>query len=182
VDVLPAPRVSDSVPLAQLPVAEQARRRADAESLENQVRDIARSARAGESKAFSIEITQEQVNTLLQDRVDLSKFPVRNLRVGFEPGRVVAQGDVDYKGISAGATLAGTVTLQNGQLVYVTETLLVQGIPAPGDWKGKIDGPISEQLNRALANAPGTLEEVRIESGKMIVSGRTRGGPAEGAR
>ena len=169
---LSAPRV-DSVPLSQLPPEEQKVRRQEARQLEDQVSNIARAARAGEKKPFVLEVTDEQLNTLLQDRVDLSKFPIRDLRVGFEPGRVVAQGEVKYSGVSATATLVGNVTLENGQLIYITDSLQVMGVPAPAEWKEKLDKEVTKQLNVALKKAPGRVDEVRLESGKMIVSGQT---------
>lgn len=169
---LRGPRL-DRVPLAKLPAQQQQQRRAEARRLEDQVRDIGRSSRAHEKKPFTLEVSDEQLNTLLQDRVDTSQFPVRNLTVGFEPGRVVAQGDVNYNGFQATATLEGTVKLDAGRLVYTTDSLQVGGLPAPGNWKSKLDSQVTAQLNRALSRAPGRVESVQIEAGKMIVSGQT---------
>lgn len=169
---LSGPRL-DRRPLAKLPVQEQQKRRVEARALEDQVRDIGRSAQAHEKKPFELEVTDQQLNTLLQDRLDTSKFPIRNLAVGFEPGRVVAQGDVKYNGFEATATLEGTVELRGGQLVYETDSLQIGGLPAPKKWKSQLDSQVTEQLNRALSRAPGRVESVRIEAGKMIVSGQT---------
>ena len=169
---LAGPRL-DRTPLAKLPAPEQQKRRVEARQLEDQVRDIGRSARSGEKKAFTLEVTDQQLNTLLQERLDTSKFPIRNLAVGFEPNRVVAQGDVKYNGFEATATLEGTVELREGRLAYTTDSLQVGGLPAPKKWKSQLDSQVSEQLNRALSNAPGRVEKVQIEAGKMIVSGQT---------
>lgn len=169
---LAGPRL-DRTPLARLPAVEQQKRRTEARVLEDQVRDIGRSARAGEKKTFELEVTDEQLNTLLQERLDTSKFPIRNLAVGFEPGRVVAQGDVKYNGFEATATLEGTVELREGRLVYTTDSLQIGGLPAPKKWKSQLDSQVTAQLNRALSRAPGRVESVRIEAGKMIVSGQT---------
>lgn len=169
---LTAPRL-DTVPLAKLPTRERQRRRGEARQLEDQVQDIGRSGRAHEKKPFALEVTDEQLNTLLQDRVDTSKFPLRNLRVGFEPGRVLAQGEVKYSGFQASATLEGSVRLESGRVLYTTDSLQIGGLPAPGSWKNKLDSQVTAQLNRALSQAPGRIESVQIEQGKMIVSGQT---------
>ncbi len=162
-----------SVPFAKLPAQEQARRRGDAQQLEGQVSSIEQASRAHEKKPFALEISDEQLNTLLQDRLDLSKFPIRNLRVGFEPGRVVAQGEVNYKGFPATGTLEGRVRLQSGRLIYQTDSLQVMGVPLPGNWKGQLDKQVSAQLNSALKRAPGRIEDVQIEQNKLVVSGHT---------
>jgi hypothetical protein len=86
---------------------------------------------------------------------------------------VVAQGEVKFNGVEATATLAGTVLLENGRLSYKTESLQVAGLPTPSGWKKKLDASITEQLNLALKKAPGRVDTVRIEPGKMIVSGQT---------
>jgi hypothetical protein len=172
-----APRL-DNVPFKQLPRAEQQKRREDVQELSSQVREVERAAKAGEKKPFALEVTDEQLNTLLQDRIDLSKFPIRNLRVGFEPERIVAQGDVEYKGFTTKATIEGTVELHDGALVYKTESLeagVLAGaaLPMPGNLKEKIDTQVNRQLARALKAAPGRIDEVRLEQGKMVVSGQT---------
>ncbi len=165
---LSGPRLPE-VPFAQLPAQEQARRRGEAQQLEGQVGAIASASRAHEKKPFRLEVSAEQLNTLLQDRVDLSKFPLRNLVVGFEPGRVVAQGEV----LGATGTLEGRVRLEGGRLIYETDSLQVRGFPVPGGWKSKLDKQVSAQLNSALSRAPGRVEDVQIEQDKLIVAGHT---------
>jgi hypothetical protein len=166
------PSVS-TVPLSQLPPAQQQQRRVEARELETQVREVARAARQGEKKPFEIVVTNEQINTLLEDRLDTSQFPLRDLRVGFEPGEVVAQGQVNYKGLATTATLSGEVVLENGKIAFRTRSLSLSGIPAPSDWSDTLNKTVTQKLQEALAKAPGRLDSVRVEKGRMIVSGQT---------
>src|SRR5687768_5544011 len=72
----------------QLPAAEQTKRRENLNQLEEQVKDIARKATEKGKAPFELVITEEDLNTLLQDRVDTNKFPIREPRAGFTPGQL----------------------------------------------------------------------------------------------
>jgi len=168
-----APTVGDVVPFAQLPAPEKQRRREEVRALESQVKEIGRSARQGEKKPFAIVLSEDQLNTVLQDRLDTSKFPIRDVRAGMQPNRLVVQGQVKYQGIEGPATLAGNLEVEAGRLRFVAESLQFGMIPAPSKWKTKVETQISEKLNEALANAPGRIEKVALEQGKLTISGVT---------
>lgn len=167
------PVVGEAVPFSQLPAPEQKRRREDVRALESQIKEIQRSARQGQKKPFALVVTDEQLNTVLQDRLDTSKFPIRDLRAGMEPNRLLVQGQIKYQGIEGAATLTGNLEVDNGRLIFVAESLQFGMIPAPSKWKSKVETQISEKLNEALANAPGRIEKVAIEQGQMTISGIT---------
>lgn len=168
-----APTVGDAVPFAQLPAPEKQRRRAEVRALESQVKEIGRSARQGEKKPFAIVLTEDQLNTVLQERLDTSKFPIRDVRAGMQADRLLVQGQIKYQGIEGPATLAGNLQVEAGRLRFVAESLQFGMIPAPSKWKAKVEAQISERLNEALANAPGRIQKVAIEQGKMTISGVT---------
>jgi hypothetical protein len=167
------PSVGTSVPFKQLPAQEQQQKRVEAKRLEEQVEEIARSARNKEKKPFSLVVTADQLNTLLADRLDTSKFPLRDPRIGMEPERLLLQGNVLYKGFEAVVTLTGNVVAQNGDLVFQTENLQIGGLPAPGEWKEKAQREITKQLNSAVKKAPGRIERVQLEQDTMTISGVT---------
>ncbi len=171
--VLTPPRVDPGIPISQLPPAQQAQRREEAKQLETQVREIARAGRQNQQQPFTLEISAAQLNTLLQDRVDTRKFPIRNLRIGLEPGQLLAQGDAKVSGFSGTATLSGALTAQNGKLQFATQNLKIAGLSAPDKWQKKIAKSLTERLNDALKDAPGRIDAVTIETDKMIVSGNS---------
>jgi len=167
------PRVTDTVPFSQAAPQEQQQRREEAKRFTDQVNEVAASARRKEKKPFTITATEQVLNTLLQDRLDTEKFPVRDLRAGLEPGKVVLQGRVLYKGFDAVATLGGNIVANKGKLEFKADSLQVGGLPAPANWKNKIETTVTEKLNQLLKNAPGRINSVAVEQDKLTIEGVT---------
>ena len=157
----------------QLPAAEQQKRREHLTQLEEQVKDVSRKVKAKEKAPFEFVITEEDLNTLLQDRVDTRKFPIREPRAGFSPGQLTLQGTVDYKGISAPASLSGALSVKNGQSTFKADSLTVQGIPV-GSLKNKAETEINKLLAQGLTESSVKLESITIEQGQMTLRGQTQ--------
>lgn len=158
---------------AHLTPEQKQERREEVKPLETQINDIAASARRTEHKPFTIPITESQLNTLLQDRLNTEKFAIRNLRAGLVPNRLELQGDVDYKGVKVVATLGGSINVAGGQMVFRADSLKFGGRPAPNQIKDKVETEINKNLNKLLLNAPGQINRVIIEAGKMSIEGIT---------
>ncbi len=167
------PRVGTSVPFAQLAPPEKAKRRQDAQKLTTQIEKVAREIKNGESKTFRIEATEEQLNTLLQERLDTSKFPVRDLAVGLSPDLLALQGRINYQGMDATATLSGSVSVKNGTLVFQSGDLKVQGFSV-GALQKKAEKEVTRALNTWSEKLPGKIENVTIEDQKITVEGTTK--------
>lgn len=157
----------------QLPAAEQTRRREHLIQLEEKVKDIGRKVKAKEKAPFELVITEEDLNTLLQDRVDTKKFPIREPRAGFTPGQLTLQGMVNYKGIEAPASLSGGLNVQNGQVIFKADSLSVQGFPV-GSLKNKAESEINKLLEQGLTQTDVKLESISIEQGQMTLRGQTQ--------
>lgn len=167
-----APQVG-GVPFAQLSPAQQQERRQDAEKLETQVREIAQSARKKERKPFKITASEDQLNTLLQDRIRLEKAPIRDIKAGLQPDVLSVQGTVNYNGIDVVATLDGQIGVRDGKLSYEVDSLKLGGFNAPEKWKGRVEKVVAEKLNKAFADAPGRITRAQIEAGKLTIEGET---------
>jgi hypothetical protein len=168
------PRVG-GVAFNQLPPQTQKERRAEAQKLVEQVENVARAAKRDEKKRFTVSATEEQLNTLLQDRLKTEKFPIRDLRVGLSPRTLTAQGTVNYQGFDVPATLDGALAARNGELVFDINSLKLSGFSAPAEWKQKAQQAIGDGLRKALGGGKGArIESVEVESGKITVSGQTR--------
>jgi hypothetical protein len=159
-------------PFRQLPTAEQEQRRAHLGQVEDQIKDIQRKVKKNEKAPFELVITEDDLNTFLQDRINTEKFPFREPRAGFSPGRITVQGTVDYKGFSAPGSLSGTLTVENGQPAFHAESLKVQGFPAPGNLKEKAEKEINK-VARTLTEDSVKLESATIEVGKITLRGTT---------
>ncbi|RYG69194.1 hypothetical protein EON80_10265 [bacterium] len=167
------PRVG-GVAFSQLPPETQKERRADAQKLVEQVEDVARSARKKERKEFKLEVTEDQLNTLLQDRLRTEKFPIDDLRAGLSPGILTLQGTAKYQGFDVPATLNGTLEAKDDTLDFQIDSLSLSGLPAPGNIKEKAEKAISEGLKKAFRkDGSAKIEKVEIGEGKMMVEGRT---------
>ncbi|MDQ3814881.1 MAG: hypothetical protein M3347_13135 [Armatimonadota bacterium] len=167
------PQVTDSVPFSQLPPVEQQRRREDAKKFTHQVHEIVASARRKEHKPFTLVVTEQQLDTLLQDRVQTDKLAVRDLRVGLEPNQVALQGRIVHKGFEGVVTLSGNIVADNGKLAYRVESLKIGSLFAPSGLKRKIERGASEKLNRLLQNAPGRITSVTVERDNLTIEGVT---------
>jgi HAMP domain-containing protein len=164
------PRLGED--FTRLTPAQKSQRRAEAQQLEGQVRDLAEAAKRHERKPFSIQVSEAQLNTLLQDRLDTSKFPIRQLRAGLSPDLLSLQGRILYKGFDVTVTLQGNITVTGNRLQFKSDSLSVDGFPV-GSLKQKIDREVTQALNRLLQEAPGRVENVTIGDGKMTISGVT---------
>lgn len=166
------PQVTQTVKFSQAPPAEQEKRRDDAQRLIEDVGEVLQSAKRKEHKKFRVVATEEQLNTLLQDRLDTSRFPIRDLSLGLQPDNVAVQGTTDYQGLEVTATMDGAVVVENNRLQYKVKSLRLGGFPAPAKLQNKVEEKISQLLNRA-GPLPGQIESVKIEAGRMIVEGVT---------
>ena len=167
------PRVGGT-PFVQLGPAEQMRRRAAARELTDRVNDVARATRHREHKPFQLTATEDQLNTLLQDRLKTRNLPVNNLRVGLEKDRIALQGDANYKGITAPATLYGTLEPYQGGVRLQVQSLTIGGFPAPDKWKDKIETAVTENLDKFFRGEhDAKIDEVKMEAGQLTVSGTT---------
>ncbi len=166
------PQITTSVPFAQLSPPEKTRRRADAQKLTTQIGKVAREIKSGNRKTFRIEASEEQLNTLLQERLDTSKFPVRDLNVGLTPGELAMQGRVLYQGIDATATLTGDVSVKDGKLDFQAADLKLQGFSV-GSLRRRAEKEITRALNKWSEKMPGRLQNVTIEDKKITIEGTT---------
>jgi hypothetical protein len=109
--------------LVDLPVAEQKRRRADAERLVKQVESVARRVRHGDTGAWTLTASSEQLNTLLQDRFKIEGVPVQDLGIEIDPGQLAVTGTTQYKGFNVPMQLSGTIETPGGGLNFVAQPL-----------------------------------------------------------
>lgn len=167
------PRVG-GVAFKELPPATQKARRVEAQKLVEQVEDVARAAKKNEKKPFTLTATEEQLNTLLQDRLKTEKFPIRDLRAGLSTDQMTLQGTVNYQGFDAPATMTGTLSAQGGTLQFSVDSLQIAGLPAPGGWKEKAQKAVDGSLNKAFSHDRNArIESVQIENGLLTVKGQT---------
>lgn len=158
---------------ARLAPTEQAARRDDAKKLQNDVKELARAAQAREKKAFALHVSEAQMNTLLQDTVRSKNAPIKDLRAGISKSGVAVQGQVNYKGFDAVATINGTVEVVENRMRYRVDSLQIGGLPAPSKFKDEAEKQVTENLNKYLARAPGRISSVTFTDDEMIISGET---------
>ncbi len=168
-----APRVN-VIPFSQLPRPEQQKRRAKAQDVVHQIEDIARATKQGEKKPFEVTLSQDELNTLIQDRLKTKNLPIENARVGLQNGKVIVEADAKYKGVSAPVSVIGAITAQGGDVAFTVNSMTLGVFPVPGDWKEKVQSAVDDGLKKALREK-GTahIESVEIGDGTMTIKGRT---------
>ena len=165
---------SRPTPFASLPIEEQKKRRVEAQTLVEKVETIARDAKSGAKSDFTLEISDDQLNTLLQDRIKSQNLPIRDVSAALEPGTVVLNGNGDYKGFSAPVVMRGTLVAQNGGAVFNVDSLTVAGVSAPEKWKTEIQKAVGEGFEKVINAQNGVrVDSIVIESGKMTIQGKT---------
>lgn len=168
-----APRVYVT-PLAQLSPQERTQRRAQAQSVVEQVKTIARDAKTGQAKPFELRLSQDELNTLVQDHLQVKNLPMRNPRIGLQNGQLIFEGDGNYHGVEAPVSASGTVSAQNGDVSFQIDSLSLGGWPAPSGLKEKAQRAVSDGLKKALQEkGSAKIESVEVGEGTMIIKGQT---------
>ncbi len=163
-----APRLADLSPQVR------AERRAEAEDLVRDVDKVARAARKNERSEFNVTATQDQLNTLLQDKVKIKNLPIRDLSAQLQPNSIVVSGRAKYNGIRVPVVINGDLKAQNGGLQLQIQSLTLGGFSAPSDWQNKAQDAISKALEEALSGGQKVrFESVEIEREKLTVRGQT---------
>ena len=167
-----APRVNVT-PFAKLSRPEQQKRRVKLQNVESQVKAIARASKQGEKKPFEVTISQDELNTLLQDRLKTTNLPLENPRVGLQNGQLIVEADGHYKGLSAPVSVVGTVSAQNDDVAFSIESLTLSGFSL-GDWKEKVQRAVDDGLKKALREkGAAKIDSVEIGDGTLTIKGRT---------
>ncbi len=163
-----APRIAD------LPPAQQAERRADADELVQQVDEVARAARKNEKSDFSVTATQDQLNTLLQDKIKIKNSPVSGLSATLAPDSLILSGQAKYNGLQVPVVINGDLKARNGGLDLQIQSLTLGGFSAPAEWKDKAQKVTSEAIEKALSDGQKVrFESVQIEKERLTVTGKT---------
>lgn len=160
--------------LADLPPAQQAARRAAADKLIGEVDDIARAARKNERREFKVTASQDQLNTLLQDKIKIKKLPIRELSAQLQPDSLILSGRAKYNGFEVPVVIAGDLQSQNGGLQLQIKSLTLSGLSAPSQWKDSAQKVVSQAIEKALSNGEKVrFEKVEIGAETLTVSGQT---------
>ena len=160
--------------LADLPPAEQSVRRAEADKLVREVDKIAGAARKNERSQFEVSATQDQLNTLLQDKLKVDKLPVRDLSAQLQPDSLVLSGRAKYNGIEVPVVINGDLQARDGGLQLQIQSLTLGGFGAPDEWKNKAQRAASEAIEKALSGGQKVrFESVEIGDEKLTVRGQT---------
>jgi hypothetical protein len=147
-------------------------RRKDAKKLEEEAADVVRRVKRGDTTPFRLVASEQQLNTLFQDKLRTEKFAIRDLRVGLKPHELSLQGTVPYKGFNATLTLTGDVIAENGKIIFKANDLLIGGLArAPDKWKKKIEKQVTKQLGKLLDNADVKVTNASVENGSLILEG-----------
>jgi len=160
-------------PFSQLSPDEQAARRASAADLTFQLGLLDQEGRNHEHKPFTLTATQDQLNTLLQDRIHTQNLPAHDFRAALHPGQIVLQATVNYKGFDVPATMTGELSATNGTVQMQVDSASVSGLPAPGKVRASLGRHVNDVLGTLVTSRGGHIDSVDVEEGLMTVTGVT---------
>ncbi len=166
---------NSSPSFASLPAEEQKKRRADAQKLVEQVEGIAKAAKSGQTKNFTLTANEDQFNTLIQDRLRTQNLPIENPQFKFTEGNVALEGQAKYNGFKVPVALSGKPLVKaDGTLDFTVDSLTLSSLPAPSEWKDKAQNAIASGLPKAFGANPNVrFKTVEVQDGKMTVTGKT---------
>lgn len=140
--------------------------------LEEQIRRVEQAGRTRQPTNVSMVVRESELNDLLATR-DSSQ--VRNMRVYFGDGTLVATGETDWRGRSVQLTVRGRPVVSNGQVSIEVSEVLVGRLPAPEAVRSEVSG----ELNRGLSDLLGTknvhVESLQVRPDAMTILGRVSG-------
>lgn len=165
------PRVGGEV-IAQLPAQVQVERRTEARKITDQVNVIARQSGQSARAPFTLVITQQQLNTLMQDGAANAKSPIKEMRAEITSDHLNFQGTVLYSGMNVVATLSGAPRVEAGKLVYRADSLLMGGVSAPDNIRINSEKTATTQLN-LLIDWRATVNSVTVQAGQLTIEGVT---------
>lgn len=160
--------------LADLPAAEQKRRRVDAQRLVQEVENVARKVKRQEKGAWTVTATGEQLNTLLQDRIKVEGTPIKDIGIAIEPDLLLITGTTKYKGFNVPLALSGTLETPKGGFNFVANSLTLGGIPIGGNWKERAQTALTKGLKEALGKSNARFDKVTLEKDKLTLQGHTQ--------
>jgi hypothetical protein len=157
-----------------LPPAEQNKRRADAQKLVEQIKTIAKDAKSGKAKTFTLSADEAQLNTLLQDRLRAQNLPIENPQFDLSDGKIALVGQGKYNGFKVPVSLTGKPSVKaDGSLDFNVESLTLSSLPAPAEWKEKAQTAIADGLGQAFSSGSKVrFKKIDIKDSRMIVSGK----------
>lgn len=168
----PAP-IKPEVPFGQLSPAEQQRRQGEVHDLQSQVAGLRASAQRHERRQFTLTVTNEELDTLLQNSLSSGRYPVRAVQCEIRTGQIVVQGTVKMHDLDTAVIIGGNVAPENGALAFKVTSLTIQGLPAPSEWKEKAQTTITEKLNQELMSSGVNVTGVQLAEGVMTIVGVT---------
>jgi hypothetical protein len=133
-------------------------------------------APGGQGNQFRVRLTEAEANDLIHSQPEVRKtladYNISDLRVQFEPGRLIAGARVPLFGnVQARVTVRGRLWAEQGRLMYETESVSAGSFPAPGPLRDELDRQLKaviQQLDRSLE---GDVTGVNVTHDALEVEG-----------
>lgn len=128
---------------------------------------------------IAVTVTETKANELLRTRPEireaLEQANVSNLRIRFEPDRLVAEGRVPvWADLKARVHATGRVWVEQGRLAYEIVSLRVGRFPAPRAAREELDRQIAAAISDLEDRFRGQVETIDIRKGEIRIEGTLR--------
>ena len=157
-------RSGDSVPNRDIQISEAA-----AESLETKMEDA---SNFKDGTRFALVVTEEEITSLVNLRLDeaAQDVPLEDLRIWFDPGKMIIRGRVQAEGvpISGTAVIIAVPQVTDGKLTVEIEKATIGIVPLPD----VVLNPVQDQISRLLQDVQQhsvSVEKVQISTGVMEI-------------
>lgn len=129
-----------------------------------------------EADRFEVRISEAEANQILTSlpkvREALAKSRVSGLKLKFEPDVITVHARVPvWEEVLARVSASVRVWAENGKLAYETEAVRIGDFPAPQRIRQDLDKQLASQFQLLQRRFPGRVDEVKIESDRLEVSG-----------
>ena len=121
---------------------------------------------------FALVVTEEEITSLVNLRIDeaAQDVPFADLRIWFDPGKMIIRGRVQAEGVPISGTAVIITALQvtDGKLTVEIEKATIGIVPLPD----VVLNPVQDQITRLLEDVQlsgVSVEKVQISTGVMEI-------------
>ena len=159
----------------ETPFSSSAERDAIAADFADRIRTFRQEAESRRDVPAVLEANQRELNAYLQAspnlQAKLRSKGVSNPSVKLERNRIIATGDVFFRGVKSQVTITGLVVANSqDSLTFQLQTCRAGKLGMPRIVTARIASKVQEMIESGDLKVPPEVSSVRIEDGKLIVT------------
>lgn len=131
--------------------------------------DKVRFLKATENGEFKLTVTEEELTSYLNLKVEQESLPIRRPTIWLSAGKVYVRGDFQGRGfpVKGEATFVIAVAIEDGTLNFRAEKAIIGPLPVPNPLLREISDLVNERVGSALGSIG--IRQLQILEGEAII-------------